>query len=157
MVFPAACRVHPWLGMNVAVPVLDGRVSPVFDVAQTVVVVELEGGRELRRYLVPLRSLDVLQRVRDLSQHGVDVLICGAVSWPLEAALGAAGIRVIPQTCGLVEEVLGAFLTGGLDDRAFLMPGCCGRRRHGWGGGGRGQRGSGGGRRGGNQRRPMRG
>jgi predicted Fe-Mo cluster-binding NifX family protein len=143
--------------MNVAIPMLEDRVSPVFDVARMIVLVELDGGREARRQMVPLRSQDVLRRVGELSQHGVQVLICGAVSRPLEAALSAAGIRVIPQTCGPVEEVLGAFVAGRLDDPVFLMPGCCGRRRHGWGGGGRGQRGSGGGRRGGDQRRPMRG
>lgn len=116
--------------MNVAIPTLDDRVSPVFDVARAVVLVELDGDQELRRQTVPLHSQDVARRGAELSQHGVHVLICGAISRPLEATLGAAGIRVIPQTCGPVEEVLRAFVTGQLNDQAFLMPGCCGRRRH---------------------------
>ncbi len=116
--------------MNVAIPTLEDRVSPVFDVAQAVVLVELDGDQELGRQTVPLHSQDVARRVAELSQHGVHVLICGAISRPLEATLGAAGIRVIPQTCGPVEEVLRAFVAGQLNDQAFLMPGCCGRRRH---------------------------
>jgi predicted Fe-Mo cluster-binding NifX family protein len=59
----------------------------------------------------------------------VDALICGAISWPLELALTSAGIEVIAQTCGDVDEVLEAFLAGQLEQEKFLMPGCCGRRR----------------------------
>lgn len=118
--------------MNIAIPTLEDRVSPVFDVAQAVVLVALDGDQELRRQTVPLHSQDVARRVAELSQHGVNVLICGAVSRPLEAALGAAGIRVIPQMCGPVEDVFRAFVAGRLNDRAFAMPGCCGRRRRGW-------------------------
>jgi predicted Fe-Mo cluster-binding NifX family protein len=119
----------PLLGMNVAIPTLEARVSPVFDVAQTVVLVELDADRELRRRVIPLHSPDLARRVAALSENGVDVLICGAISWPLEAMVAAAGIRVVSQTCGAVEEVLRAFVGGRLNDRAFLMPGCCGRRR----------------------------
>jgi hypothetical protein len=59
----------------------------------------------------------------------VDVLICGAVSRPLELALTLEGIEVIPQTCGKVEQVARAYLAGRLSGDAFLMPGCCTRRR----------------------------
>jgi predicted Fe-Mo cluster-binding NifX family protein len=118
--------------MNVAIPTLENRVSPVFDVAQTVILVELNDHRELRRQTLTMHSQDLTRRVGELSQHDVNVLICGAISRPLEAMLGAVGIRVIPQTCGAVEEVVLAFVAGRLNDRAFIMPGCCGRRRHGW-------------------------
>jgi predicted Fe-Mo cluster-binding NifX family protein len=138
--FQMACALPLRPSMNLAIPSLEGRVSPVFDVAQSVVLVELDGDEELRRQTVPLHSQDVARRAAELSQHGVHVLICGAISRPLEAMLHAAGIRVIPQTCGPVEDVLGAFVGGRLNDRVFLMPGCCGRRRRGWCGTGRGRR-----------------
>ena len=48
---------------------------------------------------------------------------------PLELALASAGIEIIPQTCGEIEEVLDAYLAGRLRQGEFLMPGCCGRRR----------------------------
>jgi len=118
--------------MRLAVPTLDDRVSPVFDVAQTMVLVDLEGDHERSRQMVPLRSPDLGRRAAELTQHGVDVLICGAISRPLEALLHAAAIKVIPQTCGSVEEVLRAFVAGRLDEPRFLMPGCCGRRRRRW-------------------------
>ena len=108
--------------MRVAIPCWQGRVSPVLDEAGTLLIVELEAGREPGREGLLGRA----QRIRDLD---VKVLICGAVSRPLEAALLAAGIEVIPQTCGDVERVLAAFMDGQLEQGTFLMPGCRGRRR----------------------------
>lgn len=119
--------------MNIAIPMLEDRVSPVFDVAGSVLLIELDGGQEIRRRTFELQSRDLVRRAAEVSRQGVGVLICGAISRPLEAMLLSAGIRVIPQTCGEVQEVLQAFIAGRLNDNAFLMPGCCGRRRHGCG------------------------
>ncbi len=115
--------------MKVGIPQWRDRVSPVFDVASSLLVVDLAKGRELRREQRALTAGDPIERARQVSQLGTNVLICGAVSWPLEIALSAAGVRVIPFTCGMVEEVLSAFVNGKLTRSAFLMPGCCGRRR----------------------------
>jgi predicted Fe-Mo cluster-binding NifX family protein len=127
--FDAARHLQPSPAMKVGIPIWDDRVSPVLDVARRLLVVSIEGGAEVGRTEVdlagPLPGARALQ-IRDL---GVDVLISGAVSQPLEAALLAAGVRVIPQTCGPVERVLRAYLCGRLADDALLMPGCCGRRR----------------------------
>ncbi len=115
--------------MNVAIPHWQNRVSPVFDVARNVLVVEIDRGAErLRRDLV-LEGEDVRRRAGQLLEAGTDVLVCGAISFPLEMALSAAGIEVIAHTCGEVEQVLAGFLDGRLRRGAFLMPGCCGRRR----------------------------
>jgi len=124
--------------MKVAIPHWQGRVSPVFDVARNLLLVEVQNGGEVRREDTALPPTKPLARANQISQLGTNVLICGAISWPLEAALGSAGVQVIAQTCGPVEEVLAAFLKGQLMDRAFLMPGCRGRRgrfraRHGGG------------------------
>ena len=76
---------------------------------------------------------------------GVEVLICGAISRPLAEMITDSGIRLIPFLSGDVEEVIQAFLAGNLPNSAFLMPGCCGRRRRFRSGRGRGaQRGRGG-------------
>jgi len=115
--------------MKVAIPHWQGRVSPVFDVAGNVLVVEIRDGVEQSRQDVALDAEDPQLRATRLAQTGTDILICGAISWPLEMALSAVGIDVIPQTCGDVEQVLAAFVHGQLRQDAFLMPGCCGRRR----------------------------
>ena len=115
--------------MKVAIPFWQGRVSPVFDVATRLLLVEGADGRESGRSEVPLSATDPTQRAGELAGHGTTVLICGAISWPLEMAVASSGIQVVAQICGRVEDVLRAFLEGTLSDPAFLMPGCCGRRQ----------------------------
>jgi predicted Fe-Mo cluster-binding NifX family protein len=117
------------IAMRIAIPVWRDRVSPVFDVAGSLRLVDLEDGAPLQRSHANLQEDDLGARVRKLSDLGVDVLICGAISRPLETMLAAAGVKVIAQICGGVEEVLDAYRTGGLGDLAFAMPGCCGRRQ----------------------------
>lgn len=126
---PRMARVLPSsLVMKVAIPTWNARVSPVFDVAKRLLVVELEGDREVSREEAAIEETQLMARAKRVTQLGVDVLICGAISMPLEAMLASAGARIIPHTCGPVENVLRAFVSGRLTDRAFLMPGCCGRR-----------------------------
>ena len=115
--------------MRVAIPHWQGRVSPVFDVAGNVLLVDVADGKEQARQNVAVEAEQPQARASLLAGHGAAVLICGAISWPLEMALASAGIEVIPQTCGDIEQVLAAFVNGQLQQDAFLMPGCCGRRR----------------------------
>lgn len=146
--------------MRIAIPSWQGRVSPVFDTAGKVLVVDVENGRELQREDWPLTKTDVLARAGEFLKLGADTLVCGAISAPLEAALVSSGVRVFGFVCGPVEEILAAFLEGRLSRQAFFMPGCGGRRRRmgegrsampgGFGMGfGRGRGGGGGGGRGG--------
>jgi len=115
--------------MKVAIPHWQGRVSPVFDVAGNVVVIDVDGGHEQTRREFVFGVEGPAARAARLAQTGAEVLVCGAISRPLEMALTAAGVEVIPQTCGDVDHVLAALLDGRLQKGAFLMPGCCGRRR----------------------------
>jgi len=116
--------------MKVSIPVLDNRISPVFDESRRVLIVEVEDGVEIDRCEEPLHGMGPLWKVMHLTGLGVNVLICSAISCHLQRRLMAAGVQVIPHTCGSVEEVLNAFLSGRLTEHSFLMPGC--RRRQGW-------------------------
>ncbi len=117
--------------VKIAVPEWQGRVSPVFDVAARVLLVELSGEVEHdQRQTESLGSTAPHERVRRLVELGVDVLVCGAISWPLQALLAAGNVRVIANICGPVDEVVMAFRQGTLEDGRFAMPGCCRKRRH---------------------------
>jgi len=115
--------------MRVAIPTWFGTISPLLDVARRLLLVDVEAGREIRRREESLSEMDLAGRSMHIARLGVDVLICGAISRPLEMMLASAGMEVIPHTCGPVEDVLRAYLSGELTDQAYLMPGCCRRGR----------------------------
>lgn len=115
--------------MRVVVPVAEGRISPVFDVATRLTVVDVQQGREVRRSERVLDQPGLTFRARHIADLGADVLICGAISRPLEEMLVSEGVTVLSQTCGPVEEVLQAFLAGELKEETFVMPGGSGHRR----------------------------
>jgi predicted Fe-Mo cluster-binding NifX family protein len=119
--------------MKIAIPIWQGRVSPVFDVAGHLLLAEAVDGAAVRREVVPVPEEQPRLRARQLADLQVDVLVCGAISRPMQAILAAAGIDVLPWVCGDAEEILEAYLSGRLPTDEFLMPGCCGRhqwRRH---------------------------
>jgi len=115
--------------MKIAIPVSDDRISPVFDAAQRLLLVDIEDGHEVGRTEEVLEESQLAPRASRIAELHTDVLVCGAISQPLEAMLVSAGVEVIPQTCGQVEEVLRAFVSGELTGDAFIMPGCYGQRR----------------------------
>lgn len=121
--------------MRTAIPVFDGRISPVFDAARRLVLVDVENGREVQRIEQVVDEPELSHRARRVVELGADVLICGAISRPLEALLSSAGVKVISQTSGRAEDVLRAFISGRLTEQAFVMPGCRGHRRKSYGGG----------------------
>jgi predicted Fe-Mo cluster-binding NifX family protein len=110
--------------MKVAVPNWEGRISPVFDVAENILLVDASDGCEHLRKEVNLPPRDPFERARLLKTLGTDVLICGMLSLPQQRALVSAGIQIIPHICGEVGEVIEAFLGGQLDRQPLAMPGC---------------------------------
>lgn len=114
--------------MRVGIPTWNGRISPLLDTAERLVVVDT--GRESgdRAEDVALGAGSLWGRAASISELGLDVLICGAVSGRLAEMLSGGGLTVVPWRSGDVEEVLRAFAEGRLDEPQFLMPGCCGRR-----------------------------
>ncbi len=115
--------------MKLMVPTHCGRISPVLDVARNFLLVDTEGDGKTKHRELLVKNTQITARARKIVDMGTQVLICGAISWPLEALLISAGVHVIPNTCGVVEEVIEVFLSGQFTEQAFLMPGCCGKRR----------------------------
>lgn len=118
--------------MKAAFSVWDNRIAPVFDVARQMLLVEAKSG------LITTESEEILAetmsvwKASSLAELGIDILICGAISRPLQEMVAAYGIRVIPFVAGDLREVIEAWLSGKGNIRLFAMPGCCGRgqRRH---------------------------
>lgn len=112
--------------MRIAVPEWQGRVSPVFDFAEQIVLLDIEDESGVRRCRKRFGSVSLHERARRLSELKVELVICGAISQSLEGLIVARHIRVIPLICGEVEDVIHAFQTNTLDHERFAMPGCGG-------------------------------
>jgi len=109
--------------MKIAIPYWHDRVSPVFDVAQNLVLVDVENKQEIQRIKAELHDTDAFNRTRHILQCGAGQVICGAISEPLLVLLRSAGVGVYANVCGPVEEVLKAFLQGTLENSNFHLPG----------------------------------
>ena len=101
--------------MKIAIPTWQGRISPVFDVASHVLIVEVMDGEEKNRAEVTLSTEDPLERAKSLAILDVEILICSRVSKTLEMALAPQRIKVFQNISGKVEEVLAAYIDGNLN------------------------------------------
>lgn len=110
--------------MKVALPIWDGRVSPVFDVAHELLVADVNGQAVGTQATHVIAETDAAARAKAVGDLGVTVLICGAISQALEQLLLSRGVRVIPRKCGDTHEVLTAHIKGRLDEPQYTMPGC---------------------------------
>ena len=125
--------------MKIAIPIWNKRISPVFDVAEKVLILDVQNRIVRSRSERTLEQRDPFEKVGQLRTDGVKVLVCGAISRPVTVYAEAQGIRTIPFVAGDIEDVIKAYLEGRLASPGFLMPGCYGRQRRFRGpGGGRG-------------------
>ena len=126
--------------MKAALTVWDGRMAPVFDVSREALVLTIENGaitsRSIENIETPMAPLK-LERLTDL---GIQTLVCGAITEPLQHELSVRGVKVIGFVAGEIDEVVKSLLDGTLPTRALSMPGCCGRQNRLRGGQGRGRR-----------------
>ena len=110
--------------MKVALSVWKEDISTVFDSADQLLVLELDGADCRKQTVIRLNAADVLGRANQIKEKQIDVLICGAISRSLENALTSQGIRVYAFVRGSVEEVYAAYKKGELDQAIYALPGC---------------------------------
>jgi predicted Fe-Mo cluster-binding NifX family protein len=109
---------------RVAVPVFMGRVSPVLDTCNQLYVIDPEGQKESARRMIRMKSASILERVRELNNLGVGLVICGAVSEFFFNLLREADIELVCDIAGDVDDVIEAYYDGSLRQPRFRMPGC---------------------------------
>jgi predicted Fe-Mo cluster-binding NifX family protein len=127
--YGCCCTLTEVIIMKIAIPISRNRISPVFDSARTMLMVELNDGREGSRHEIKIQDGSPLDRVNRLIDNNVEVLLCGAVSRSVCEMLESVDIRVIPFLTGNAETLLEAFIQNRISDPQFLMPGRGGRRR----------------------------
>ena len=102
--------------MKVAIPINNDRVAPRLPLAKEVIIVELQGKREMGRDTVDISLLHPMEIPDFLASQGVTKVIAGGVNWHLQEMLRVHNIEVIWGIMGDVDEVLGFFLKKGLQD-----------------------------------------
>jgi len=115
--------------MRMALVAWNDRLAPLFDTAVWWMLVDCSpDGRAVRRMecLMTHTPQEKAQRAVEL---GVDLLVCGAISQPLEVWLQEHKIAVRSFLTGGLEELVTACRREEADLRAFSMPGCAGRCR----------------------------
>jgi len=108
--------------MKIAIPCWNDRVSPIFDVARTIRVVDLDTDRDL----VVADSIYPLERGRPtstLDALGVDLLVCSAISPAVESAVWVLGVEVMSDICGSPDEIVQALAAGDAELSGFRSPG----------------------------------
>ena len=115
--------------VKIALTVWQGRISPVFDSARTLLIADVESGIVVDRHYESLGLELPFSRAEKLSELGAEVLICGAISRIFANVVETNGIQIIPFINGNVNSVLDAYLKGLLLMPPFQMPGCGMRRR----------------------------
>ena len=110
--------------MRIALSAWAGQISPVFDTADHVILLDMQRGKVLTQINATLGSKCAAEKVANLKAFGADTLICGAVSRQLAEMLECSGIKVISFVSGEVGTVLDAFLNGILPSQELTMPGC---------------------------------
>ncbi|WP_152971847.1 NifB/NifX family molybdenum-iron cluster-binding protein [Desulfatitalea tepidiphila] len=120
--------------MNAAFTTWNSRIAPVFDVARTACIVEVDQDGRVSQRMETFKDDLPAQKVLCLVQWKIESLVCGAISRSLQLILAAQAIRVIPFVAGDLQEVIGAWLKGSIEDAAFAMPGYGGRRHRKMGG-----------------------
>ena len=115
--------------MKIALTVWEDRISPVFDAATTLLLVDIDSSGILKKRFTPLQPAGSMRLVEMLKQMNVSVLICGAISEGYASRLCFNGIELIPFISGKTEHVLETFTRGESIIPAFSMPGCGRQRR----------------------------
>jgi len=115
--------------MKIALSTWKDCISTVFDAADQLLILDPAGANGYKRTTIKLISADIAGRANEMKEQQIDVLICGAISRPLENLLIALGIEVYSFVRGPVEDVIGAYQRGNLNHAVYALPGCCRRLR----------------------------
>ena len=114
--------------MKLAIPLYGARVSPRFCYSQGVLIVEVNGQREIHRKTIGLEKYHSEEIPEILSKEGLELVISGGMKHCFQNLFRTRGIQVIWGIIGEPDDVMEAFRAGKLTPGM----GCCperGRRR----------------------------
>ncbi|MCP3951803.1 MAG: hypothetical protein GY697_06220 [Desulfobacterales bacterium] len=100
--------------MKIAIPAFHSKVSPRFDTAQELVLLEVINGNIIKRERQPLKAYSAAGKIKNLLKQGVDTLICGGIDRLSRQQIGFNRIEVYSWVTGEIEDAVSCFLRNGL-------------------------------------------
>jgi predicted Fe-Mo cluster-binding NifX family protein len=110
--------------MKVALTVWENRISPLFDAACMLLIVDIKNHRIIERHLETIKCESPYPRIGILNDMGAEILVCGGISDFYSKIIEARGIKIIPFTSGEIDDVLDACINGNIYKKKYRMPGC---------------------------------
>ncbi|MCK5098006.1 MAG: hypothetical protein KAR45_07870, partial [Desulfobacteraceae bacterium] len=114
--------------MKVALTIWGNRISPVFDSARKLLIVEVNNNEVVSRQYELFNSEMDSNLAESLNGLGINVLICGAISRRFSDIIETSEIKLIPFITGHVDVVLESYMKNSRIVADFFMPGC--RNKH---------------------------
>lgn len=108
---------------RIALPVFMGRISPVLDTCDMLLLPEPGSKKQVVYRTIPMKGLSIYERTSEMKKLGIQFIICGAVSQSFYNLIKESGIDVRCGINGEIEEVVQAYCDGKLDQHRFRMPG----------------------------------
>lgn len=109
--------------MKIALTIWGNRISPVFDSANTVMIVDLENLRTSDRVYKGFDPQDVKQILAILKKYKIDILICGAITDDRSIFIEQNGIVLVPFIFGNTDKILATLTNEKHRISDYIMPG----------------------------------
>ena len=109
--------------MKVALTIWGNRISPVFDSANTLMIVDLENLKISDRVYKGFDPHDLKQFSCILKNCKMDILICGAITDDRSIFIEQNGIVLIPFIFGNTDKILAILINEKHRISDFIMPG----------------------------------
>jgi predicted Fe-Mo cluster-binding NifX family protein len=106
--------------MKIAIPAFHSKVSPRFDTAQELVLLEVIDGTVINRERQPLQAYSAAGKIKKLLEEGVDTLICGGIDRLSRQQIGLNRIEVYSWVTGEINDAVSCFLRNGLNSGTIL-------------------------------------
>lgn len=109
--------------MKIAMPVWENHVSTVLDFSETLLIVDIEDRKIKAEDCIDWSLCNDTMKLSLIQEEGVKVLLCGAVSKPMQIMLENSGINLISGLRGGKDVILKAYIDGTLHGDCFRLPG----------------------------------
>jgi predicted Fe-Mo cluster-binding NifX family protein len=114
---------------KIAIPVYNNRISPLFDVAGKIILVEIVDKKIIGMLHLDINENPEVSRFNQLFELGIKTIICSSISRKFANYITSKDIILIPGVYGDIEEVIEAYRKNHLIEDSFAMPGCKWRGR----------------------------